>query len=147
MALPDIGKNIRDKLRLTVTDPIGRSGGQWIHYEPPMNVAKTPCVYIEMTPSRRIVGNPGTGADVMFLSYRVFAFVTINDRGIVSGTSYEGTTLLDEIIGDIKTQLETYNVATGSAISVLQYEGISGHIPVGNKKISMYMDYTVIEAN
>lgn len=147
MALYDIGINIRDKLRAVITDPINRTGGQWIHYESPINIGKTPCVYIEMLPSDRVVRNPGTGEDVMFLSYRIFAFISINDRGYISGTAYNGTHMLDKIIFDIKECLETNNVATGSAIAVLQFERISGHITIGNSKISAYMDYVVEEAN
>jgi len=148
MNIHSIGKGIRDDLRNNLTDPINR-GTQWIHYDSPTEVGKTPAIFVELVPSPR--HDEYVGGELRhFLNYHIHSIVKDKDQGVsVTG----GTTIImdtgelrDDITQGIIDRLQIAMVAISGAktIGLTDISGMWNVTPV-KKAITLTYEVEAVE--
>jgi hypothetical protein len=145
----NLGIAIRDDLRDHIQDPISRpKPSQWIHYDNPDNVGKTPVIYVERVPSATInLDIVGSGEQRPILNFRVHIIIDINDHGVVDDTPISGNELLDKVTTKVYDFLEDKSFIISSSTSSTTYyikcTNIGGQYPIGNIKKAVTLGYEV----
>lgn len=144
MNINAIGRGIVDDLRSNLTDPINR-GTNWIHYDSPSDVGKTPAIFVELSPSPRHDEYVGGGQN-HFLNWKIHVAVKDKDQGIsVTGGSViltDTSELRDDIVQGVINRLESSMVAISGA-KTIGLTNISGLWPIAFHKEAVTLDYEV----
>lgn len=144
MDIYTIGKGIVDDLRNNLTDPIGR-GTQWIHYDDPSEVGKTPAIFVELAPSPRHDEYVG-GGQVHYLNYKIHIVVQDKSRGVsVTGGSTiitDTSQLRDDVVQGVIDRLEAGMVAVSGA-KTIGLTDVSGMWNITPNKKAITLSYEV----